>query len=265
MQILNFDIQFQYVQGNCHDRAHLMSLFLKSIGIVGAKIWAFAPCVYSVDNNTMISIRDKNKISLSERIDWRYHVALVVFVDNGIEIEPQVIDPSLFPNGPVYYRTWLVKLKTEKILHLFTDYEWYLFNSWFPFPELEVLEEIEMPEPNIKLPDWFPKEVITDFFKYEKECKENFWLEKGLAINDTAYLFYETHIKLILDSETELLHDYRKMVGDVFNFETIFRDYTFNDEMDEEFQHKHQKIITLYRKKYDLYFEKWKIKLNTFV
>lgn len=233
-----------------------MCLYLKSLGVIGSKIWAFAPCVYTSENATMISIRDKNNISLSGRIDWRYHVALVVFVDNGKAIEAQVIDPSLFSIGPVYYRSWLVKLKTDKILHLFTDYEWYLFNSWFPFPELEVLEQLEMPEPNIKLPDWFPTEVITDFFKYENECKSNFWLEKGLAINDTAIAFFESEIQPFSENKTIL--DYKKMVGDVFNFETIFRDNTLNDDMDEYFQQKHEVIISKYRNVYSIELEKWK-------
>jgi hypothetical protein len=234
------------------------------------KIWAFSPASYSNDNPCMITVKDKNAISLTETIDWRYHVAMVLLVKTGEITEEWVIDLALFPKGPVYYRTWLAKFKTEKLLHLFADAHWYLFNSWYEYTtDFEPLEGEPIPylfheDPSIDLPNWFPKEVIYDFYKYELDCKENHWLEKGLAINATAYQFFmnEIYPKLENSYYSNLLYDYRMMVGDVFNFETIFRDFTYNDEMTEDFQYKYAAIIEKYRLFYDAELRNWKIKLQ---
>ncbi len=177
-----------------------------------------------------------------------------------------VIDPVLFPNGPVKYRTWLTKLKTKKLIYLIMDAEWYLFNSsLIPNSQLQFCEFTNPYKPNIVLPEWFSDKLITDFFKYEDVSKDNHWLEKGLAINETAIQFYNHEIKPILSysSKSELLKEYRDLVGNVFNFETVFRDNMWNYEMTEEFQQKHQLVIQKYRVIYENEVLKWQEKLNT--
>jgi hypothetical protein len=47
------------------------------------------------------------------------------------------------------------------------------------------------------------------------------------------------------------------LAGNVFNFETIFRDNNWNYEMDENFQFKHQIIIAKYREIYNSNLKKW--------
>ena len=82
---------------------------------------------------------------------------------------------------------------------------------------------------------------------------------EGLAINETAIEFYNTEIKPILSlgSQKELVYDYKNLVGNVFNFETIFRDEMWNYEMNMEFQNKHQIIIAKYRTIYASNVLKW--------
>ena len=175
-----------------------------------------------------------------------------------------VIDPVLFPNGPVKYRTWLTKLKTKKLIYLIMDAEWYLFNSsLIPNSQLQFCEFTNPYKPNIVLPEWFSDKLITDFFKYEDVSKDNHWLEKGLAINETAIQFYNHEIKPILSysSQSELLKEYRDLVGNVFNFETVFRDNMWNYEMTEEFQQKHHLVIQKYRVIYENEVLKWQEKL----
>lgn len=261
------EIPYEYVQGNCHNLSHCTSFLLRKQGINTMKIWAFAPSLYSNTDPTMITVKDKNSISLTETIDWRYHVATVLLVkgQNGI-VEEFVIDLALFPKAPVYYRTWLVKFKTQNLIHLFTDAHWYLFNTWYQYTDINATEaeglQLFHEEPSVKLPKWFPKEVIYDFFEYELDCKENHWLEKGLAINSTAYQFFvnEIYPKQQNAYYSSLQHDYKLMVGDVYNFETIFRDYSTNDEMTEHFQEKHAFIIEQYRLIYHKELDKWKSK-----
>nr|WP_315195700.1 hypothetical protein [uncultured Flavobacterium sp.] len=147
------------------------------------------------------------------------------------------------------------------------DSEWYLYNSsMIPNAQLQFdsNELSESNRPNIKLPYWFSDKCITDFFKYEEEALNQFWVEKGLAVNETALIFYESEIKPILNLEQyqDLVTDYKMLAGDVFNFETIFRDNNWNYEMNNDFQLKHQNIIAKYREVYSSNLNKWKEKLS---
>ena len=114
-------------------------------------------------------------------------------------------------------------------------------------------------QPNVQLPDWFSDKLITDFFKYEDDALEQHWIEQGLAVNETAIAFYDTEIKPILHckQQLDLVNDYKMLVGNVFNFETIFRDNNWNYEMDDNFQFKHQNIIAKYREIYFANLTKW--------
>lgn len=235
---------------------------MASKGYRCAKIWAFAPVVYSTSSSKLISFTDKKNISPNGKIDWGYHVAPVLQVRIGNKVRKMVIDPGMFPKGIVRYRTWLAKLRTRKLIYLIMDSEWYLYNSsMIPNSQIQFEENdlSNLSKPNVKLPDWFSDKLITDFFRYEDEAMEQHWMEKGLSINDTAIVFYESEIKPILHNklQIDLVSDYKKLAGNVFNFETIFRDNNWNYEMDSDFQLRHQEIIVKYRELYALNLKKW--------
>ena len=251
-RIQNEGIPFGYQQANCHNIAHYISLLAKSQGITLAKIWAFTPGIYTTYNTRVISFKDKYQLSPTGKIDWGYHVAPVLLVEQNGIVTKMAIDAILFPNGPVPYKTWLAKIKTRKLIYLLMDAEWYLFNtSHAANTQLEFFDinTDEPVKPNVIFPYWFANKCVTDFFRYEENSKQNGWLEKGLAINDTATLFYENEIKPILNDplQKSLLKDYRHLVGNVFNFETVFRDYMYNYEMNEHFYETHAAIIEKYR------------------
>jgi Glutaminase len=256
--ILKSGIPFGYQQANCHNISHFISLLLASKGVQCAKIWAFAPVVYSTSSSKLISFADKKNISPYGRIDWGYHVAPILQVRINSKVRKMVIDPGLFPKSLVRYRTWLAKLKTRKLIYLIMDSEWYLFNSSM-IPNSQLSPDYNEIQPNVKLPDWFSDKLITDFFKYEDDCLEQHWIEKGLAINETALTFYESEIKPILHSKVnhELVEDYKMLSGNVFNFETVFRDQNWNYEMNEDFQFRHQDSIAKYREIYLSNLKKW--------
>jgi len=255
---LKSGIPFGYQQANCHNIAHYISLLLASKGYQCAKIWAFAPVVYSASSSKLISFTDKKDISPNGKIDWGYHVAPLLQVRIGNKVRKMVLDPGLFPKSPVRYRTWLAKLRTRKLIYLIMDSEWYLYNSSM-IPNSQLTPEFNEFKPNVKLPDWFSDKLITDFFKYEEESLEQHWIEKGLAINETALLFYESEIKPLLHSKLhqETVADYKMLAGNVFNFETIFRDNNWNYEMNDAFQLRHQAIIAKYREIYYSNLAKW--------
>jgi hypothetical protein len=258
---MQYGIPFGYQQANCHNISHYISLLLESKGYQCAKIWAFAPVVYSTSSSKLIRIPDKKNISPGGKIDWGYHVAPILQVRIGNKVRKMAIDPGLFKT-PVRYRTWLAKLKTRKLIYLIMDSEWYLFNSsMIPNSELQANsdESLNANPTNIKLPDWFSDKHITDFFRYEKEALEQHWIEKGLAVNETALAFYDAEIKPILHSKQyqDLVTDYKMLVGNVFHFETIFRDNNWNYEMNDDFQLKHKEIIAKYREIYASNLQKW--------
>ena len=237
-------------------------MLLESKGYQCAKIWAFAPVVYSLGSSRLISFADKKNISPTGKIDWGYHVAPVIQVRIGNKVRKMVIDPGLFPKNPVRYITWLNKLNTKNIIYLIMDSEWYLYNSsMIPNSQLQYNsnELSTAVEPNLKLPEWFSDKLITDFFKYEEDALNQHWIEQGLAVNETAIAFYDAEIKPILNSveHQDLVYDYKMMVGNVFNFETVFRDGNWNYEMTTDFQFKHQNIITQYRNIYFSNLNKW--------
>lgn len=260
-------IPFGYQQANCHNIAHYISLLAKSQGITLAKIWAFTPGIYTTYNTRVISFKDKYQLSPTGKIDWGYHVAPVLLVEQDGVVTKMAIDAILFPNGPVPYKAWLAKIKTKKLIYLLMDAEWYLFNtSYTANTQLEFFDinTDEPVQPNVIFPYWFANKCVTDFFKYEDNSKQNGWLEKGLAINDTATTFYENEIKSILNdaSQVSLLKDYRNLVGNVFNFETVFRDYMYNYEMNEQFYESHAEIIEKYRIIFNAECLKWQQRVS---
>ncbi|WP_018341626.1 protein-glutamine glutaminase family protein [Cytophaga aurantiaca] len=266
-QIQNAGIPFTYPQANCHNIAHYISLLAKRQGITLAKIWAFTPGIYTSYNTRVITFKDKNQLSPTGKIDWGYHVAPVLFVEQDGVVTKMVIDGVLFPNGAVPYKAWLAKIKTKKLIYLLMDAEWYLFNtSYVTNTQLDFFDgnTDEPVKPNVIFPYWFANKCVTDFFKYEDNSKENGWLEKGLAINNTAGIFYENEIKPILNdaSQEVLLNDYRSLVGNVLNFENVFRDYVYNSEMDEQFHETHAAIISTYRTIFNNECLKWQQRVS---
>lgn len=262
-EIIKSGLPFGYQQANCHNISHYITLLLESKGYQCAKIWAFAPIVYSMTSSRLISFADKKNISPTGKIDWGYHVAPVLQVRIGNKVRKMVIDPGLFPKSPVRYRTWLAKLKSRNIIYLIMDSEWYLYNSsMIPNSQFHSKSNPLSTEdpPNIDLPEWFSDKLVTDFFKYEEDALEGNWIEQGLAVNETALAFYSAEIKPILNSNRhqDLVTDYKMLVGNVFNFETVFRDCNWNDEMTTEFQTKYQDIIAKYREVYVSNFNKWR-------
>ena len=81
--------------------------------------------------------------------------------------------------------------------------------------------------------------------------------------------FLAVHTRMIhllkTKSDLQKLSDYKNLVSNVFNFETIFRDYAYNFEMDYNFQYQHQTIIIKYRTLYEAELAKWQLRLSNLI
>ena len=66
------EIDFDFPQGGCQQRAQIMSLILqKKFAIQHCKIWLFAPAaLYERDTRTLF-VEDKNKLSFTGFINWK--------------------------------------------------------------------------------------------------------------------------------------------------------------------------------------------------
>ena len=68
--ISNFShVEYNYPQGGCQHRAHIMSLLLKKHKISHAKIWLFAPVDLDINKKETLFITDKNELSYKNIIN----------------------------------------------------------------------------------------------------------------------------------------------------------------------------------------------------
>lgn len=266
----NSGIQFNYPQGNCQDRAHMMCLLLAKKGINTGKIWAFAPGAYSLADASLLSVADKNgMVANGERIKWGFHVAPLLLVQSTLSsgqtivIDTVVLDPSINSQKPLPYKEWISALGTHNIGFEFTDRDWYRFNSLAGLKAYNNSNTDLMNcggTQNVILPSWFPDIFTGSFYKYEGDAKSEDRMAQGLALNDIAYLFIQKEAKPLIGQPNEAvrLRDYQLLVGNMNNFESVFRYNKSTNDISPEFLTKYASIITPYRQQYLLAVAKWK-------
>ena len=232
---------FDYKQGNCHNITHFASLILKSYGVEHNKIWIYAPTRYKEDSKLSIQLLDPNNISPNGILTWGYHVALFLQYAG----EECVFDFFLDSKKPLSMAKWLETMQARKFHIDIENPDNYLFYT----------EPSETKKNGL---------YTGQYFKYDGLCREQNWLAKGLAINETAINFYKNeyfHFKY----KTLLSTDYKLFVGRVNNFECVMRDNTINKKMTEKFQQKHASVISEYRLVYEENLKKWTDRAQTFI
>lgn len=232
---------FDYKQGNCHNVNHIASLILRSYGVQHKKIWIYAPTRYREDSKQTILLPDPNGISPNGLLTWGFHVALLL-EHQGTEV---VFDLFLDSNKPLSVGQWLETMKARQFYVDIEQPDHYLF-----YTEASANKKNGL--------------FSGRYFKYEGLCREQNWLAKGLAINETAVEFYANE-KFHLKYNTPLSNDYRLFVGRVNNFECVLRDAAVNKKMTEAFQKKHASLIAEYRLVYTRNLEKWTEKVTSFL
>ena len=232
---------FQYKQGNCHNVAHYASLILKSYHVSQKKIWIYAPCRYIENAKTAIKLPDPNNISSDGTLIWGFHVA------NLIKFEGQelVYDFFIDEEKPMTVGQWIEKMQVK---NFYIDIE-------IPEKYLFLTKDSEVKKNGV---------FNGQYFEYEGLCREDNWVAKGLAINETAIYFYKNEF-YHFQYQTPLSNDYKLLVGRINNFECVIRDRSFNKKMTLEFQQKHEKVIEKYRSIYEQNLEKWIEKVNAFL
>jgi hypothetical protein len=223
---------YKYKQGNCHNVVHYCSMVLSRRNIKHKKIWFYAPKRLDAKSKICISKPDPNGLALKGNLRWGYHVALLFEDGNNCHI----FDLMINENKPITINDWVMNMGLSHYKIDIVDSENYLFYS--------------RSEEEKSVQEGF------SYFHYEGECRDNHWIPKGLAINETAYEFFLNE-QAYLDVDSELSKDYKTLVGSIINFECVIRDYDFNKKATMQFQAKHFELIEKYRYIYLLKLSKW--------
>lgn len=163
-------IDFDFSQGGCQQRAHVISLLLqKKYAIEHSKVWLFAPAALYNGNVETFFIEDKNKLAPDNIVNWNYHVAPAVLVKENGQENFYIVDPNISKDGPMLLGNWFNSIGNSCAgRYSFYSSDKYFFNSLYT-----------------------KDNSITNvfdgtFIQYDKPDTDDLTIEKGLAINDTA-------------------------------------------------------------------------------
>lgn len=238
-------IEFRYSYGSCEDRAHAMTLFLKSKGITTKKIWNFDPYYVSLFNSqSQLNVPDKS--GLNDRIYWGFHVAPVVSVKNvNSGHEFMVIDPSISDNV-ISISEWLRLQNCSNSYYTYTDMEWFSFvtiNGW--------------NYNNQPIPQGFPTLLTGDFYQNQGLNFDAQWVEEGLAVNDMAMTIKREIIDSNSNINGEIKLAYKALLSNIDNL-------TNNLKNGQTFLNKKSDIkrFNEFQKDFELRKSYWKGKLD---
>ena len=225
--IISYDwgIEYNFPHGGCQQRAQIISLLLKrKLKIDHLKIWLFAPAAMYQNNSAMLQLIDKNYLSPSTHIEWSFHVAPVVRVNDSGILKTVVMDPSVNRDTPLEVNDWFAALGNSQIgQYSFLMPEKYFFNSSYHTDEQNMISML----------------FDGSFYDYVNPAKDNLAVEKGLAINDLVKIIYEKYIvQLIQNPKLEdfnRLEDLKSIFGNATAMDMLFSQnisgYTDNTTM----------------------------------
>jgi hypothetical protein len=194
-------IEFNFPQGGCQQRAQIMSMFLKKkFNIDHCKVWLFPPVALYMGDGRTLFMEDKNEMTPNNRIEWNYHVAPVVRSLSGDVLTTMVIDPSINNKEPLPLDNWFAAIGNSSV----SKYSFLLPDKYFFYC---------LYTSNDMLTTLFD----GTFFNYDNSLIDDLAVEKGLAINDMAIKIIHKHIKPLLISTHEAgkikLNDLKDIFG----------------------------------------------------
>lgn len=231
----SISMEYNYVNGECHNKAHLGGLCLINSGYSIFKIWNFSPSIYSHMSQKTLKVNDP--LNLHDYILTDYHVAIAVlcFVD-GIKTV-KVIDPT-FSKKSMSIKDWRDFQNCPNALFTFTEHKKYLFNTMNGF---NIYNNENESFESLQLPSWFPKIITGDFFEYNGFAKESKWIPKGLASLDVAIDIYNKTQKGQISSS------YVDIIKDINQFRNKLEEkqigISFINYWNERIEHWNQKLM----------------------
>lgn len=185
-------LEHRYIMGNCHDRAHFVSLVVKEVTEQECfKIWNFAPNKFPDGDGSLLSVADPNHLTASGTVTFGYHVAAAVQTAAGI----RVIDPALQKDGPISVDAWLERQGNPRSRYTYTAAKYYSFST-------------------------NNSRHLTGFFEYSGSSRLYHWMPYNLAILDVA-------MKIIHDETSnhgDIRPAIRTFLANIHTIEQVFRD-----------------------------------------
>lgn len=185
-------LDFDFSQGGCQQRAHVISLLLqKRYAIEHSKVWLFAPAALYNGNVETFFIEDKNKLAPDNIVNWNYHVAPAVLIKENGQENFYIVDPNINKECPLLIGNWFNGIGNSCAgRYSFYSADKYFFNSLYT-----------------------KDNSITNvfdgtFIPYDKPDTDDLTIEKGLAINDAAMHVCRNYIApLQYESDNPKLQD----------------------------------------------------------
>lgn len=203
-------IEFNFPQGGCQQRAQIMSMLLaKKFNIDHCKVWLFSPVALYLGDSRSLYIEDKNGLTPENRIEWSYHVAPVVQVQNGTYVNTMVIDPSINVKEPILLENWFAAIGNSDV----SKYSFLLPDKYFFYCCYTSSNTLT---------------TLFDgtFFNYENPVKDDLTMEKGLAINDMAIRIFHKYIQPLassgMDADKLKLEDLKGIFGNTTALDMLF-------------------------------------------
>lgn len=220
-------IDFDFAQGGCQQRAHVMSMLLqKKFNIQHCKVWLFAPAALYYNDSRTFTIPDNN--NAEDIINWNYHVAPAVLVDEDGQQNFYVVDPGINRQKPVFLDGWFNSIGNSCI----GRYSFYFADKYF-FNTL-----------------YTKNNAVTNVFDgtftdYTAEDKNNLTIEKGLAINDTAMYVYHTRLTPMMNNpqaNQQTLQQLKDIFGNATALDLLISQNISGATAETTYRH----VITLY-------------------
>ena len=204
-------IEYGFPHGGCQQRAHIISLILQSrFGIDHYKVWLFAPAALNLKDSRMLHFKDATGLSPDNLMEWGFHVAPIIRMEQDGVVDSYVMDPSLSLLYPLRLQDWFNMLGNgDTGQYSFLTPDKYFFNSSYHTDEYGLLTML----------------FDGSFYNYENPAKDNLAVEKGLAINDMVSKIYESHLLPMMKSEDEeavMLEDMKAVFGNATALDMLF-------------------------------------------
>lgn len=184
LEVLEFakslSIPEEHINGYCEVRAHFLCKKISSLiygnGCDIGKIWAFSPSIYTLMWDAKLST--DNPLFEDEKINWDYHVAPVLSIQNGDKIDTVVIDFSFENTKFISYQEWLSRLNCPQAIYTIIDDDYFLFYT------LEGLKLTGDRYQDYTTPSNLPKIITGHFYYLGITDKQS--IPSGLAYNELA-------------------------------------------------------------------------------
>ena len=218
-------IQFDFPQGGCQQRAHIMSVILsKMFSIEHCKVWLFSPAALNLFDNRTLSISDPNGLTENNSIEWNFHVVPVI--RTGTEL--MVTDPSLQKLQAVTLNEWFLNINNSNISkYTFVLPDKYFFNCSY----------IDNSLTNV---------FDGSFFDFDELVRDDLTMEKGLALNDMSMALYHKYIQPLQKhcnaSDVQKLEDLKAIFGNATAVDLLFSQNRSGNTMNT----MHRYVITNY-------------------